>query len=91
MCAKIKLSHCNTTVCIVWQKMDTSSVSSKQSMSQDNETVLSLFKDLVVAQDMAVPVAAMNALVLKLKVRMLCPSYVGHASYRNKILHFSGF
>ena len=50
-------------------KMDTSGTSGKQSVTQDNETVLALFKDLVVAQDMAVPVAAMNALVLKLKVR----------------------
>lgn len=48
--------------------MDVGSTSSKHPVTQDNETVLSLFKDLVVSQDMAVPVAAMNALVLKLKV-----------------------
>ncbi len=72
--------------------MDTSSASSKQPTTQDNETVLSLFKDLVVAQDMAVPVAAMNALVLKLKVRMHWRLVrVIEFILFNKIHHFSGF
>jgi len=40
----------------------------KLSLIESNQGVLSLFKDLVLSQSMAVPVAAMNALVLKLKV-----------------------
>ena len=37
------------------------------SLTESNQAVVSLFKELV-NQSMAVPVAAMNALVLKLKV-----------------------
>ena len=40
----------------------------KLTLTESNQVVLSLFKELVLAQNMAVPVAAMNALVLKLKV-----------------------
>ena len=42
----------------------------KLALIESNQGVLSLFKDLVLSQSMAVPVAAMNALVLKLKVCM---------------------
>jgi hypothetical protein len=40
----------------------------KVTVTESNQAVLSLFKELVLSQSMAVPVAAMNALVLKLKV-----------------------
>ena len=41
----------------------------KGALTQSNMKIVTLFKDLVLSQSMAVPVAAMNALVLKLKVR----------------------
>lgn len=40
----------------------------KVTLTESNQALVSLFKELVLTQSMAVPVAAMNALVLKLKV-----------------------
>ena len=45
----------------------------RSSVSQSNQAIVALFKDLVLTQSMAVPVAAMNALVLKLKVILKLP------------------
>jgi hypothetical protein len=45
----------------------------KIALTESNQALVSLFKELVLTQSMAVPVAAMNALVLKLKV--ICARY----------------
>lgn len=45
------------------------------SLTESNQAVVSLFKELV-NQSMAVPVAAMNALVLKLKVTITLLLYI---------------
>jgi hypothetical protein len=42
----------------------------KIALTESNQALVSLFKELVLTQSMAVPVAAMNALVLKLKVKL---------------------